>query len=73
MNCPNCNSRMTVTHSYSAGPKAYTKRLECSDEKCGTVATATLIMESVNPGYGEGAAALAKKLRDKPEIVGISD
>ena len=73
MRCPECNKTMKVTHVYEAGPKAFTRRLECPDGKCGTVATCTVVMENVNPGYGQGAAALAKKLRKKVDLVGTLD
>ena len=66
MNCPKCDKRMVVTHRYTAGPKAGTQRLQCSDPICNTIATCTVIMENIDPGYGEGAAALAKKILAKP-------
>ncbi len=62
MKCPKCGKNMKVTHRYSAGPRAGTQRLQCTDTTCDVVATCTVIMKNVDPGYGEGAAALAKKL-----------
>lgn len=62
MNCPKCESKLKVTHSYKAGDKAGTQRLECTNPKCGIVATCTVMMENINPAYGEGASALAKKI-----------
>lgn len=73
MNCPKCDSRLKVTHRYGAGDKAGTQRLECSNPKCDLVATCTVIMENINPVYGEGAAALARKILKNTEIAGISD
>ncbi len=67
MKCPKCNKRLIVTHRYAAGPKAGTQRLQCSDGTCNTVVTCTVIIKNVDPGYGEGAAALAKKLAETPD------
>lgn len=73
MNCPKCGKRMKVTHRYGAGKKAGTQRLQCVDGTCNTVATCTVIMENIDPGYGEGAAALARRLINNPEIAEMSD
>ncbi len=58
MNCPKCGKRMKVTHRYTAGKKAGTQRLQCADGTCDTVATCTVVMENIDPAYGEGAQAL---------------
>lgn len=73
MICPNCDHKLKATHRYSAGRKAGTQRLECVNPKCATVVTCTIIMENVNPSYGEGAAALARKIIKNPDMVGMSD
>lgn len=68
MICPKCESKLKVTHRYKAGETAGTQRLECTNPKCNLVATCTVIMKNINPTYGEGAAALAKKI-----VAGILD
>ena len=65
MNCPKCDKKLKVTHRYTAGSNAGTQRLQCSDSTCNTVVTCTVLMENIDPRYGEGAAALAKKILTK--------
>lgn len=67
--CPKCKNKMRVTHTYSIGEKGRTQRLYC--EKCHTVATAVALVVNIDPEYGQGAAKLAKKIREsnkKPVI-----
>lgn len=63
MKCPNCNQEMHTTHAYAAGDISVS-RLAC--EGCNTVVTAQTMVQAinVNPGRGQGAYALAKKLRE---------
>jgi hypothetical protein len=56
-----CGGKMKVTHTYGAGTSAKTQRLRCL--KCKRVTTA-VTMYSKADGYGKGAAAQAKKLKD---------
>ena len=58
-----CTGDLYVTNTYSAGPQGSVQRCECC--KCGTVHTVTKFVASVNPRYGEGAAAVAARLRKK--------
>jgi predicted Zn finger-like uncharacterized protein len=70
MNCPKCDTQMRVTHSIRAGNDAMTQRVECP--KCNTVGTVQAILVNINPGHGEGAAAIAKKLaRDRSSRTAI--
>lgn len=50
---------MHVTHSYSI-EQGRTHRREC--ESCHLVVTTQTVVVFVDPKYGEGAAALAKRL-----------
>ena len=59
MNCPKCGKSMRVTHSFPVA-SGKIQRLECT---CRTVATLKAVLVNVNPGFGQGAAAMAKKLR----------
>lgn len=69
MKCPKCQSEMRVTTTYKCGRFGRTQRLQCSNERCGCVGTATVLLVNVNPGYGNGAASLAKKLAASTTIV----
>lgn len=60
--CPNCGNKMRVTNTYSVGDSGKTQRLFC--DKCYTVATTVTIVVNVDPRYGEGAAMLAKRIRE---------
>jgi hypothetical protein len=60
MNCPKCNEPMKVTHTYKV-PGGATQRLECG--QCLVIATVEAMIVALNPGYGEGAAARAQRLR----------
>lgn len=61
MKCPKCGHTMKTTHVYDTGDGGSLKRLTCD---CGLVVTAQVLFKvlNVNPSYGEGASALAKKL-----------
>ena len=60
MICPNCKSRMKVTHTYVAGTAGKTQRLSC--DECGMVGTAATVFVNFDPGQGEGAKAIADKI-----------
>lgn len=70
MNCPKCDSKMRVTHSYSVESTS-TQRLECPG--CRTIATAATVLVAINPGYGQGAASLAKRLSRQETRVAVSE
>lgn len=59
MNCPRCGGILKVTHSYAIDG-GRTQRRECVT--CHLVVTTQTVMVYVDPGYGQGAAALARKL-----------
>lgn len=59
MNCPKCNSRLKVTHTYSQN-NSKIQRLCCSNPKCLAVVVAETLIVSVDPPYGEGATRLLK-------------
>ena len=61
MNCTKCGGKLKITNTYGAGETGRTMRAECED--CGTVHTMQKIIVAVDPGYGEGAAALAKQMK----------
>ena len=60
MKCPKCEKPMKVTHTYRV-PGGATQRLEC--DGCHIIATVEATIVALNPGYGEGAAARARRLR----------
>lgn len=64
MKCPKCDHRMRCTNGYRV-PGGSALRYECG--QCQTVVTAHAIQKikivAIDPEYGEGAAALAKRLR----------
>ena len=68
MNCPNCKEKLKVSHTYRT-PAATTQRSECPG--CLLVTTNVILMVNVNPDEGEGARALAAKLR-KGETIEVS-
>ncbi len=55
---------MNVTHSYDAGRGGQTQRLECSG--CPCIATARTLIIATDPGYGDGAAAVARRMKNAP-------
>lgn len=64
MNCE-CGGTLKVTQTYRT-PCGKAQRLECLG--CLTVYTAAVILVNRNPDRGEGAAALARRLREGEEI-----
>lgn len=64
MNCPKCRHKMRTTHVYGTSDGGSLKRHTCD---CGTVVTSQTLVVNVNPGYGEGAAALAKRVGALPD------
>jgi hypothetical protein len=62
MKCPKCQREMRVVNTYQAGDHATTQRLACI---CGTVGTVQAILVNVDPPHGQGARALAEKIRKK--------
>lgn len=67
MNCPRCGGRTRVTHSYTI-EHGKTQRRECED--CHTVVTTQTVVVCIDPKYGQGAAALARKRnQSKPSNV----
>lgn len=62
MRCLKCGHDMIVTHSYDAGPGGQTQRLECSG--CSCIATARTLIMATDPEYGQGAAAVARRMKN---------
>lgn len=66
MDCPVCKkNKLRVVNSYSTG-SGKTQRLEC--DHCLIVATSIVVLVNVNPGRGEGASALAKRVRNGASV-----
>lgn len=65
MRCPKCGARLHVTHTYNVEGIGRTQRLDC--RKCALVAVTKTEIVEINPGFGQGAAALAKRLRSLAE------
>lgn len=63
MICPKCGHVMRVTHSISAGAAGSTRRYECQSGKCRAVAITKTEIVAVDPPRGQGAYALAQKMR----------
>lgn len=64
MKCPDCNTEMQVTHSYS-DPAGKTQRWVC---KCGTVLVSETTVVAVNPGRGKGAYARhVQRMKNAPK------
>lgn len=65
MNCENCGSKNTkVTHTFVVeGASARTQRMYCHN--CGVDYAVVCFVVAKEPQHGEGAAALARKLRGK--------
>lgn len=66
MNCPSCNEPMKVTHTYRV-PGGTTHSLECA---CGLKAVSETVIVEVDPRYGNGAAARARRLHARTEAAG---
>lgn len=69
MKCPLCQSLLAVVHTFDCEDNGRVQRLECTNEKCAAVVVAHLLRKivAVNPGLGEGARALASRLRAEAE------
>ncbi len=62
MRCPSCKKgTLKVTHTYSV-PSGYTQRREC--DHCLVVATSTVLLTNIDPVRGQGAKAMATRLRE---------
>jgi hypothetical protein len=61
VNCPRCDSRLNVTHTYSAGEAGKTSTAKC--QSCGLTATIVSTIAKINPPRGKGAAAIAKEMK----------
>lgn len=59
MNCPKCQEKMKVTHSYSAST-GRSQRLACD---CGLVGIAVTVMVATDPVSGEGVHATLERLK----------
>ncbi len=73
MRC-SCGGRLLVTHSYNVPGTGGTGRARC--DECGTVATVVHFVAKEDPGHGEGAAAIAAKLKEgrlKPRLSETED
>ena len=64
MRCESCGGRLLVTHTYVASNLCKTSRLTC--EGCHLIYTKIAHVERCN-GRGEGAYAVAQKLRRKTD------
>lgn len=60
MNCPECNKPLKVTHTYNAGGSARTHRAVCDN---GHVSVIVSEIALVDPTHGQGASALARKIK----------
>lgn len=62
MNCHTCGGKLRVVRTVTAGPAGKTQEAECSD--CGGRFTCVVFVLRESKGYGNGAEATAKRLRD---------
>ena len=62
MNCPKCKTEMKVTNTYQAGDAGNTQRLECPNCQMECTAFVATFLINERPGWGEGAAASAKRI-----------
>lgn len=65
MNCKVCSGKLKVCNTYVT-PDSKTQRLECVD--CLIVHTGVILIVNVDPGRGQGAAALARRIKAGEEI-----
>jgi hypothetical protein len=74
MRCPNCDIEMGIEHAFEVGPGGKTQRAECPKCFCVCTLVQITVVANVDPGYGEGASVLAKKLaKQLPSIqIGIA-
>ena len=57
-----CGGNLKTTHSYDVPGKGGTGRARCT--MCGVVFTVVRFLAREDPGHGEGAAAVARKIED---------
>jgi transcriptional regulator NrdR family protein len=64
VNCPakDCDGELRVTNTYRAGERGLTQRRQCL--KCGIVATTQTVVIFVDPKPGQGASAVARRMKD---------
>lgn len=67
MNCPKCDGEIRISHTFS-GKGFKSQRAVC--EKCLSVLTLVTEVAAIDPGYGQGAEAVAKKLNKKGPVQG---
>lgn len=67
--CTKCKKgKMRTTHTYGCGLQGTIQRTECLH--CGAVGIVRAALISIDPPRGEGADAVAKRLRVSPAQVG---
>lgn len=62
MECHKCNMRLKVVRTISAGPAGRTQEADCPG--CGGRYTCVTLVLSDSEGYGNGAEAVANRLRN---------
>jgi hypothetical protein len=62
MQCHKCDVRLKVVRTVTAGPAGRTQEADCP--KCGGRYTCVTLILSDSEGYGNGAAAVAKRVRN---------
>jgi hypothetical protein len=60
-----CDGQLKVTNTYSGGERGKAQRRQC--EKCGLVVVTQTLILHVDPQHGQGAAAVARRMRDERE------
>lgn len=62
MKCPKCQSEdFKITNTHLVGACEKSQRAECSH--CGTIAALKTELVAINPPRGQGAAAIANRMR----------
>jgi len=61
VNCNKCNTRLKVVRTVTAGPCGRTQEAECP--QCNRRVTCVTLILSDSEGYGNGAEAVAKRLK----------
>jgi hypothetical protein len=62
MDCNTCQERLKVVRTVTAGPCGRTQEAECPT--CKRTYTCVTLILSDSEGYGNGAAAVAKRVRN---------
>ena len=62
MNCAKCGGRLRIVRTVTAGPAGRTQEAECKG--CGGRFTCVTFVMRESDGYGNGAEAAAKLLRE---------